>query len=130
MRIVAVTMGILIYWISSVQAASPTKFMVKLTVDGQKIEGMPLAWDAREVHLLGRDGRLWEFVPNDATDFHKIGDRFRCYSPSKIRAILLRELGNKYEVTGTSHYMVAHPRGQRDKWAQRFENLYRSFIIV
>ena len=41
---------------------------------------------------------------------------------------MLRELGSGYEVTGTGHYLVAHPKGQRDKWAQRLEDLYRWFI--
>jgi hypothetical protein len=31
-------------------------------------------------------------------------------------------------VTGTGHYLVVHPKGQKDRWAQRFEDLYRSFV--
>jgi hypothetical protein len=87
-----------------------------------------VAWERRQVHLLGRDGRLWEFRPEEAKDFRKSSSRFRPYSPSEFRAALLRELGNGYEVSGTGHYLVAHPRGQRDLWAQRFEDLYRSLI--
>jgi len=40
----------------------------------------------------------------------------------------LRELGAGFEVTGTTHYLVAHPAGQEDRWAQRFEDLYRAFV--
>jgi len=109
-------------------AEPPAKWMVQLTLDGRRIEGMPLAWSNHRVHLLGRDGWLWEFAPNQASDYQKTSSRFRAYSTSELRAILLRELGKGYEVTGTGHYLVAHPRGQRDKWAQRFENLYRSFV--
>jgi hypothetical protein len=79
------------------------------------------------VSLLARDGRLWQFAPDEAEDYRKTSNRFRSYSPSELRASLLRELGSGYEVSGTGHYMVAHPRGQRDLWAQRFEDLYRSF---
>jgi len=102
--------------------------MLKLTLDGQQIEGKPLTWDRHLVRLLGRDGRLWEFAPEKATDFSKSADRFRSYSPSEFRAELLRELGKGFEVTGTGHYLVAHPRGRRDTWSQRFEDLYRSFV--
>ncbi|HUT13880.1 MAG TPA: DUF1570 domain-containing protein [Thermoguttaceae bacterium] len=109
-------------------ADPPPDFMLKLTFDGRQIEGKPLTWDSHLVRLLGRDGRLWEFPPDKATDFSKSADRFRSYSPSEFRAELLRELGKEFEVTGTGHYLVAHPRGQRDKWAQRFEDLYRSFV--
>ena len=102
--------------------------MVELALQGRKLEGLPLSWNERDVHLLGRDGRLWTFDPADARDFHKTANAFRCYSPSEFRAELLRELGSGYEISGTGHYLVAHPAGQRDKWAQRFEDLYRSFV--
>ena len=109
-------------------ASTPVEGMIEVTVDGKTIEGKPLAWSSREIHLLGRDGRLWKFDPQKVTDFHQTTDRFRPYSPSKIRAMLLRELGSGFEVTGSSHYMVAHRKGERDKWAERFENLYRAFV--
>jgi hypothetical protein len=46
---------------------------------------------------------------------------------SEMKAELYREFGQDYDVTTTSHYIVVHPRGQKDRWAQRFEDLYRSF---
>jgi hypothetical protein len=49
-------------------------------------------------------------------------------TPSEFRAALLAELGRDYEVSGTGHYLVAHPRGEGDRWAERFEDLYRSFV--
>jgi hypothetical protein len=101
--------------------------MLELTLGDQRIEGTPLAWNSWEVNLLARDGRLWQFAPEEAEDYRKTSNRFRSYSPSELRASLLRELGSGYEVSGTGHYMVAHPRGQRSLWAQRFEDLYRSF---
>ncbi len=124
----AVATIVLILTAQSVCAETPAEFMVKLTLDGRKIEGMPLAWDDQIVHLLGRDGRLWDFAPNQATDFAKTSSRFRPYKPSAFRAALLRDLGGRYEVTGTRHYMVAHARGQHDMWAGRFEELYDSFV--
>ena len=110
------------------EAAESVEWMVKLTLDGRKIEGTPLAWSAEEVFLLGRDGRLWQFPPEEAGNYRQTSRRFRSYSPSEFRAQLLRDLGREFEVSGTGHYLVAHPRGQRDKWAPRFEELYRSFV--
>ena len=114
--------------IQPVLAAGPADAMVELTVAGQRIEGSPIGGGDKEVHLLGRDGRLWEFQPEAARDYRKTADHFRAYSTSEFRAALLRELGGGYEVTGTGHYLVAHPRGQGEKWAQRFEDLYRSLV--
>jgi hypothetical protein len=109
--------------------AAPSDYgMVELVLHGRKIEGTPLAWNEEAVHLLGRDGRLWEFRPGEAETFKKTSEQFRSYLPSEFRGVLLRELGDAYEVSGTGHYLVAHPRGQRDRWADRFEQLYRSFV--
>jgi hypothetical protein len=110
------------------RAAGPVEGMIELGLDGQRLEGMPLGWNAEEVHLLGRDGRLWRFAPAAASNFKRTASHFRAYSPSEFRALLLRELGGQYEVSGTGHYLIAHPRNEGDKWAQRFEDLYRSFV--
>jgi len=115
-------------WAMPARAGFPVRGMLELTLDGRQIEGTPLAFNRDEVHLLARDGRLWTFDPAKATDYRKTSSRFQSYSISELRAILLRELGKRYEVSGTSHYLVAHPRGQRDLWARRFEDLYRSFV--
>ena len=109
-------------------AQPSTDFMVRLTLQHQAIEGMPVAWNRSEVHLLGRDGRLWAFPPGDASDFQQTSDRFQGYSISDLRALLLREFGQDFEVSGTDHFLVVHPRGEGDRWAQRFEDLYRSFF--
>jgi hypothetical protein len=106
----------------------PITGMIELTLSGKKIEGTPIAWDDKLVHLLGRDGRLWEFKPSEAKNFHKSADQFQSMSISEMRADLLRELGSDFEVSGTTHYLIAHPRGQRDRWADRFEDLYRDFV--
>jgi hypothetical protein len=41
--------------------------------------------------------------------------------------MLQQEFGSGFEVTGDGHYLVVYPNGQRDVWAARFEQLYRSF---
>jgi len=115
-------------WTAPAPAAAPFPGMIQLTVKNQRIEGMPLAWNKSVVHLLGRDGRLWQVDPDQATHFRKSSHHFRSYTVSELRAMLLRELGRDYEISGTSHYLVAHARGERDRWARRFEGLYRSFV--
>jgi hypothetical protein len=109
-------------------AAAAGQTLITLKLHGQAVEGLPLSWNADAVHLLARDGRLWEFRPDEARDFQRSSDTFHSLSVSQLRATLLRELGQTFDVTGTGHYMVAHPRGQREQWAERFEDLYRSFV--
>ena len=126
--VAAVALLAVLSWSAVARAALPVTAMVRLTVDGRAIEGTPLAWNAQVVQLLGRDGWLWELDPSRITDFRTTSNRFSSYSTSELRAILLRSVGDGYDVSGTSHYLVAHPRGQRDRWAERFEDLYRSFV--
>ena len=108
-------------------AATPTGGMVEVTLQGRKVEGAALGGGQR-LRLLGRDGRLWHFDADEVLRLTKLSTQFRPYSLSEFRTTLMRELGGDYEVSGTSHYLVAHPRGQRDRWAERFEDLYRSFV--
>ncbi|MBN2021637.1 MAG: DUF1570 domain-containing protein [Pirellulales bacterium] len=131
MRLIVATAALLTVTSGSLHAAearSPVQGMIEVTLHGQKVEGMPLAFTESRVHLLGRDGRLWSFDPNEATDFRQTSSVFRPASVSEIRAALLRELGEGFDVTGTTHYMVAHPAGQEDRWARRFEDLYRALV--
>lgn len=118
---------VLTLFCGSVQAITAAEFMMRARVDGKMLEGKPLAWSDAQVLLLGRDGALHEFHPKEAKEAKKTSPRFFSYSPSEMRNELQREFGDKFEVSSTKHYLVAHPKGQRDVWAQRFEDLYRSF---
>ncbi len=102
--------------------------MVEGTVQGRRLEGVLVGVPRQPMGLLGRDGHLWPLETNQAKTFDRTASHFRPYPPSEFRAALLRELGSNYEVTGTTHYLIAHPRGQQSRWAERFEDLYRSFI--
>ena len=108
--------------------AEPLDFMVRAQLSDRLVEGQPLAWSDRQVYLLARDGQLIEFDPEEAQNFDKSAPQYSAYSTSVIRTRLAREFGRDFEVTATGHYLVVHPRGQRDQWARRFEELYRSFV--
>ncbi len=115
----------MVLWIARSAAAAPADFMFRATIDGETIEGQPLAWTADNMHLLGRDGRLYEFDPRDAKDAEKTAPRFEPFSMPELKRELYREFGDDLEITTTNHYIVAHPRGGHSDWAARFEELYR-----
>jgi hypothetical protein len=102
---------------------------LEATVRGRRISGKPVHWSTQQVTVLGRDGYLWDFAPAEATDFRKTNHSFRSLSQAEMRAALLREFGRSFDVSGTGHYLVVHPAGARDVWAQRFEDLYRDFML-
>ncbi|GMQ80307.1 MAG: hypothetical protein BMS9Abin04_278 [Planctomycetia bacterium] len=109
------------------KAAAADQFMIKAMVQGDFVEGQPLSWSKSIVRLLARDGQMVTFRPSQATEYRKTSTRFYSYPTGQIRSKLYAEFGNRFEVTGTGHYLVVHPRGQKDRWAERFEKLYRSF---
>ncbi len=108
--------------------ASAADVTIRLDLDGRRIEGNPVAWSDTGVMLLARDGYLWRFQTDEPTNFQQLGNSFRSYSQSEMRGQLQREFGDRFEVSGTGHYLVVHPKGQRDLWAERFEQLYRQFV--
>jgi len=108
-------------------AAATAEPTIRLRLEGRNLEGYPAAWSDNGVLLLGRDGRLWNFHPSQASDFAKVNDDFQSLPQSAMRGRLQREFGDRYEVSGTGHYLVVHPAGEKDLWAERFERLYREF---
>lgn len=118
-------------WLASILTAPgiavAAEFMFRARVDGQMLEGKPLAWNSQQMRLLGRDGRLHEFNPKLAKEAVKTGPSFVPYSAGEMREMLQREFDGRFEVSTTRHYLVVHPRGERDQWAGRFEDLYNRF---
>ena len=108
--------------------AAADNYMLQVEVQGRRVEGRPLFFSSQVVQLLLRDGQLFEFAPNQAKNFQRSAPTFRSYSAGEMRQQLAGELGRSFEVSGTGHYLVAHPVRQKDLWAQRFEELYRDFI--
>jgi len=104
------------------------KFTISVEIHGHRVEGAPLAWTNSDVALLQRDGSLLNFSPTAARDFRKSAVGFQSFSQRELRAQLAREFGPRFDVSGTGHYLVVHPSGQRDQWAGRFEQLYRAFV--
>ena len=103
-------------------------WMLTMKHDGLTIEGEAIHWSRNDFFILGRDGKLWEFENSEAPRAKKIKEPFSSYTQQELRASLQQEYGTLYDVSGTGHFLVVHPRGQRDVWAGRFEQLYREMI--
>src|SRR5262249_10854114 len=107
--------------------APAAEFMFRASVDGKLLEGKPLTWTSGQMLLLGRDGKLYDFNPNLAKDAEKTSPTYVPYSAAEMKALLQSEFDSRFEIAVTRHYVVVHPRGQRDEWADRFEDLYNRF---
>ena len=96
----------------------------------QQLEGRPIHWDAGDqlLTVLGRDGRLWELGRDSLESAEKTGSTFQSFSQGKMRSTLIGEFGPGFDVSGTGKYLVVHPAGEKDQWAERFEDLYRTMV--
>jgi hypothetical protein len=113
--------------VSYVSSVTGEEFMFRARVDGRMLEGKPLSWTSEQMLLMGRDGGLYEFNPKQAKQAQKTSPRFFGYSQSEMKTQLQQEFGKQFDVSTTRHYLVVHPTGQRDQWANRFEDLYKRF---
>jgi hypothetical protein len=115
-------------WVSIYGEPRDEPWTLALDLNGEKVEGLPLRWSSSTVVLLGRDGTVWRFSPQEATNFRRVPGEFRGFEYAEMRGRLLREFNNGLEVSTTPHYFIVHPIGQSDRWTRRFEELYRSFV--
>ena len=113
--------------IPRVSNSKGAEFMFRARVDGQLVEGKPLYWTNTQMFLLGRNGALYQFNPQKAKEGKKIAPRFVGYETQFVKRTLQKEFGDHFELATTQHYIVVRPSGQKKIWAQRFEELYRSF---
>ncbi len=102
-----------------------TTWIVRVDTDKGAVTGKLMHWDTKQFILLGRDGQLLDFDIALAEKSPRFDKPFEPYSHVEFKSQLEKEFGGRYEVTGTGHYMVVHPKGQRKLWSDRFENLYR-----
>ena len=123
----AVACAFFVPWAIETEEASGAEFMVEVKLDGQRVEGRALKWTKQRVMIYGRDGQLWDFHPREGDDFRKTADRYSPLSQAEFRAQLMLEFGKNFDVSGTGNYLVVHPSGQKDRWASRFETIYRAF---
>ena len=98
---------------------------LRFELEGQQHTVLPLGYSSEWVLALKRNGQLLQVRPQQMRNA-KMVHRFRPFSQGEARGELLHEFGKGYEVSGTGNYLIVHPRGKRDLWADRFEQLYRS----
>jgi hypothetical protein len=111
-----------------VVSAAESRSMLALDWHGVRLEGTEMGRGSGMLQLLGRDGRVWTLPAAEAKGVRTLPSPFHSYTAMEMRTQLTRELGKGFDVTASGHYLVAHPKGQRDYWSQRFDDLYRHFI--
>lgn len=120
-------LGCLVWLPASTIAAGPTE--VEIQAKQQTLRGKVIAHNDETFWLMGRDGRLERLAVADVSDFRQVNSRFQAYSPADLRDQLRRELGNEFEIVGTGRYLVCAAKGDAQKYAGLFDELYRALFV-
>lgn len=75
--------------------------------------------------LMDRQGRLIDLDVSKLKRMECLADRYKPASVATFRSELTEEFGRRYEVSGTTHYLVCAPRGHAERYAAFFEHIYR-----
>jgi hypothetical protein len=80
--------------------------------------------------LLGRDGRLWSVTPKQKRGLEPAGRAFSLLSADELGHALVDELGPRFEIVKTRHYVIATGAGpQYAEWCgDLFERLLDAFL--
>jgi Protein of unknown function (DUF1570) len=110
------------------ETANGGENMVRAVGPNSQVVGKLLGNTASETLILGRDGQLWALETGTIKSASVLPNPFHPFSAHEIRGELLREFGEGFDVSGTGHFIVVHPAGEKDRWAGMFEDLYRRML--
>lgn len=113
--------------VSSAQSITPKRITYEILLNNNRFEGMPLAWNKQHVFMLARDGAMFNFEPGKEQSFQKKSSSFDPYNVTTMKSRIVEEFGTKFDVHTTPHFVIVTPIGKNSAWAERFEEMYRSF---
>ena len=113
--------------IASSAFAQTPEVTIKIDYNNKSYYGKPLGWTGKAIFLLRRDGRTSLVPSRSSRDFETVANEFKPFSRDLLRTRLQKEFGRKYQVSVTQNFVVVHPPGDFQKWAQPFEVLYQRF---
>lgn len=102
--------------------------LVELKSEQKTYIGRVTAHDDSQLWLEEQDGQFQLIEKRDVQEFKKRAGSFRPVSSTDMRALLRKELGSQYEVIGTGNYLVCGQKGSAKKFAEVFEETYRTFL--
>ena len=88
-------------------------------------EGKIVGLSRTTCSLMDRQGQLTHLAVGTLRNFEKVSVRYEPFPVTTFREQLRKEFSGKYEVVGTTHYLVCAPSGRASRYAQLFETIFR-----
>jgi hypothetical protein len=112
---------------SNAQSITPKRITYEILLNNNRFEGMPLAWNKQHVFMLARDGAMFNFEPGKEQSFQKKSSTFEAFNVTTMKSRIAEEFGSKFDVHTTPHFLIVTQTGKNGAWAERFEEMYKSF---
>ncbi len=122
--IVAVT---ILLELSSACIAQQREVTVRVRQDGKSFFGQPVGWDGKQVALLLLDGQL-KTVPAKPENVEVVAQEVTPYSLPFLKTHFRKKFDKRYQVSTTENFVVVHPWGKPDFWAEPFEDFHQRFV--
>lgn len=110
----------------SVHAQGRPKLLEVQLPSGQE-SGLPIHWDREYGLLLKSSGSMIELDIADVRSHRVVQEEFVPQSLTSARSLLQAEMGGNFETATVGPYVLAAPRGNVDRWRERFRVLLAGY---
>lgn len=107
--------------------AQQREVTVRIEKDGRSFVGQPVGWDGKQLAMLLLDGQL-QYVPTKPENVEVIADGVTPYSMPTLKEHFQKKWGQRYTVSTTENFVVVHPAGKPEFWAEPFEEFHKRFL--
>ncbi len=125
-RVMLFVAGMLVFSCSPIQAGSA---LLQIQTRNENYLGKEIVHNDDYCWLLERDGKIKSFPFSSVTGFKRVSSHFKPYSATEMRTQLRLELGQDFEIIGTTHYLICAAAGHGKKYGKLFEQLYREMHV-
>ena len=108
------------------QMAGNGSVAISIQARGKTTIGRTVVRSKQRIAIFRRDGRLVEYAVDEIAHHDPLAT-FEPYSSLRLQNHYQKLFGGQYQVSRTAHYVVVHPQGKRQKWADPFEELFGRF---
>ncbi len=108
-------------------AAQSPPPLLEVQVPTGRFTGLPIHWGARSAILLEPAGGFRSLDVGEVREHRILEEPFLPLSLANARASLQGEFGNSFETAVTGPYVIVAPRGEANRWRDRFRTLLAGY---
>jgi hypothetical protein len=89
--------------------------------------GLPVHWSPHDAVIMEHSGRFHVLDPSQMLAHRILREIYEPQSLPQARSQLAAELGHDFETVISGPYVIAAPKGQAERWQQRFRTLLAGY---